>query len=50
MGARAVEVGTANFINPRTAVNIVEDLERYCVKEGIASINEIIGTLQLPPW
>jgi len=50
VGARAVEVGTANFINPRTAVNIVEDLERYCVKEGIASIEEIIGTLQLPPW
>ena len=50
VGARAVEVGTANFINPRTAVNIVEDLERYCVKAGFASIEEIIGTLQLPPW
>jgi dihydroorotate dehydrogenase (NAD+) catalytic subunit len=50
VGAQAVEVGTANFINPRSAVNIIEDLERYCVKEGIASISEIIGTLQLPPW
>jgi len=50
VGARAVQVGTANFINPRTALNIVEDLERYCIDNGIASINDIIGTLDLPPW
>ena len=50
VGARAVQVGTANFVNPRTALNIVEDLERYCIENGIASINDIIGTLDLPPW
>jgi MFS family permease len=50
VGARAVQVGTANFVNPRTALNIVEDLERYCIDNGIASINDIIGTLDLPPW
>ena len=50
VGARAVQVGTANFVNPRTALNIVEDLERYCLDKGIVSINEIIGTLDLPPW
>ncbi|MEW6672141.1 MAG: dihydroorotate dehydrogenase [Thermodesulfobacteriota bacterium] len=50
VGARAVQVGTANFVNPRTALNIVEDLERYCAKNGIASINDIIGTIDLPPW
>ncbi|MDF1591198.1 MAG: dihydroorotate dehydrogenase [Desulfobacterales bacterium] len=50
VGARAVQVGTANFINPRTALNIVEDLERYCIENGIAAITDIIGTLDLPPW
>jgi len=50
VGARAVEVGTANFIDPRTALNIVEDLERYCLENEIGAINEIIGTLELPPW
>jgi dihydroorotate dehydrogenase (NAD+) catalytic subunit len=50
VGARAVQVGTANFINPRTALNIVEDLECYCIENGIVSINDIIGTLDLPPW
>jgi len=28
----------------------VEDLERYCIENNIASINDIIGTLELPPW
>ncbi len=50
VGARAVQVGTANFVNPRTALDIVEDLERYCLEKGIASIDEIIGTIKLPPW
>ena len=50
VGARAVQVGTANFVNPRTAPTIVEDLERYCLENGIAAITEIIGTLDLPPW
>lgn len=49
VGARAVQVGTANFVNPRTALNIVKDLERYCSDNEIASINDIIGTLELPP-
>jgi len=50
VGARAVQVGTANFVNPCTAPTIVEDLERYCLENGIAAITEIIGTLDLPPW
>jgi len=48
VGARAVQVGTANFINPRTALDIVDDLERYCLENGISSMDEIIGTLELP--
>ncbi|MFC1814604.1 dihydroorotate dehydrogenase [Thermodesulfobacteriota bacterium] len=48
VGARAVQIGTANFVNPRTAVDIVEDLERYCLQKGIASIDEIIGSIELP--
>ncbi len=45
VGARAVQVGTANFINPRAALTIVEDLERYCLNNSISSITEIIGSL-----
>jgi dihydroorotate dehydrogenase (NAD+) catalytic subunit len=44
-GARAVQVGTANFVNPRAMLEIVEGLGRYCEEKGITRITEIIGSL-----
>lgn len=45
-GASAIEVGTANFIDPESTEIIIRDLEVYCLKKGIKNINEIIGTLK----
>ena len=45
-GARAVQVGTANFINPTAAYDIAKDLEKY-VEENGTDINDIVGTLIL---
>lgn len=45
-GATAIAVGTANFINPLCAVEIIDGIERFLIEEGIKDINEIIGTLQ----
>ncbi|MBW2466800.1 MAG: dihydroorotate dehydrogenase [Deltaproteobacteria bacterium] len=42
-GAKAVQVGTANFINPRAAEEIIQGIESYMVKKGFASIEEMIG-------
>jgi dihydroorotate dehydrogenase (NAD+) catalytic subunit len=42
-GATAVAVGTANFINPRATVDIIEGLEKYLTANGIADINELVG-------
>ena len=44
-GARAVAVGTANFVNPLATVQIVEGLGKFLDEEGISDINEIIGSL-----
>ncbi|MCR4811872.1 MAG: dihydroorotate dehydrogenase [Bacteroidales bacterium] len=44
-GARAVEVGTANFLDPQVTVKIVEGLEAYCRRHNISDINEIIGII-----
>jgi len=38
-GDRAVQVGTANFVNPRTSVDIVEGLRRFCTDRGISSMD-----------
>ena len=45
-GATAVQVGTANFINPRSAIDVLEGIERYLDQNHIASVAEIVGTLK----
>ena len=42
-GATAVQVGTANFANPCTPLDILEGLERFMKKEGIRNLSELIG-------
>ena len=45
-GAQAVQVGTANFTNPRATLDIIEGLGRFCMERGISRIEDIIGTLK----
>lgn len=44
-GAKAIQVGTANFVNPRATLDIIQGLKNYCIKKGIDDINDIIGSL-----
>lgn len=44
-GATAVEVGTANFIDPSVSAKIVDEIEAYCRRHSIADINELIGAV-----
>jgi dihydroorotate dehydrogenase (NAD+) catalytic subunit len=46
-GATAVQVGTANFIRPGAAVQVVSGIEEHLVRHGIASVREIVGSLQV---
>ena len=45
-GATAVSVGTANFFNPYATVEIVEGIENYMKKYGIADVKELIGAVR----
>ncbi len=47
-GAAAVQVGTANFIDPLASVTIIRELENFCLEQGVTDINELIGSLELP--
>ena len=47
VGARAVQVGTANFIDPGVMMRIITDLEQFLVEEGLDDINQVIGSLQI---
>lgn len=44
-GANAIEVGTANFINPVVTVEIVDYMTDYCKRHGIEDINDIVGKI-----
>lgn len=44
-GATAVEVGTANFIDPAVTVKIIDYMEDYCRRHGVDDISEIIGVI-----
>jgi dihydroorotate dehydrogenase (NAD+) catalytic subunit len=46
-GARAIQVGTANFYNPAASQQIAQGLKDYCLSHKINNINDIIGSLQL---
>lgn len=42
-GASAIQVGTANFIDPAVTVKIVDYLRDYCMRHGVGDIKELIG-------
>lgn len=44
-GARAIEVGTANFIDPTITIKIIDYINDYCQRHGINDINEIVGII-----
>jgi dihydroorotate dehydrogenase (NAD+) catalytic subunit len=42
-GASAVAVGTANFANPRTPLQVLDGLTRYLARRGLSSLQELRG-------
>ena len=44
-GASAVQIGTANFIDPQISVKIIDGINEYCDKKGIQNISEIVGMI-----
>ena len=45
-GATAVAVGTANFANPNTTIEVIEGIEQFMEAQGIKSLDEIRGCVK----
>ena len=45
-GSSAIQVGTANFIDPETPVKIVKGIEEYMLRHGVKEIKELVGALK----
>jgi dihydroorotate dehydrogenase (NAD+) catalytic subunit len=46
-GAVAIQVGTANFINPNATIDIIEGIEAFLMERNISDIADIVGTLNV---
>ncbi len=47
-GATAVQVGTANFLNPTAAAEVAEGIEGYCTRHGVARVSDLVGAVEFP--
>ena len=46
VGATAVAVGTANFMNPQATVDVIDGIIDYCEEQGVNDVNDLIGALE----
>jgi dihydroorotate dehydrogenase (NAD+) catalytic subunit len=45
-GATAIQVGTANFVNPTAAIDVAAGIEDYLMRHNIAHVSDIVGTVR----
>ncbi len=46
VGATAVQIGTANFIDPSAGVTIAHGIQAYCEQQHISEVSQLVGALQ----
>ncbi len=46
VGAKAIQVGTANFIDPNATMNVLEGIERYMEEKEIDNIDDLTGSFR----
>ena len=44
-GATAVAVGTANFVNPMAAVEIIDGIKEFLVSTNVSDVKKIVGAV-----
>jgi dihydroorotate dehydrogenase (NAD+) catalytic subunit len=47
-GATAVQVGTANFLNPTAAAEVAEGIAEYCAGHGVDRVSDLVGAVEFP--
>jgi len=47
-GAKAVAIGTGNFVDPLTPIKVIDGIKEYMVKNKIKDIKSIVGSLKCP--
>lgn len=45
-GARCVQIGTQTYVDPTTPLRVIEGIDAYCARQGLARVADLIGSLQ----
>lgn len=45
-GSSAIQIGTANFVDPYVSLKVIDGIEEYMKRHNIGSMSELVGTLQ----
>ena len=48
VGASAIQIGTANLINPKTGMEVIQGIKKYLFQNKINHIQKLIGTFEIP--
>lgn len=46
-GSTAIQIGTANFIDPTVSIKVLEGIEAYCEKHGVSDVSSLIGAMNV---
>jgi dihydroorotate dehydrogenase (NAD+) catalytic subunit len=46
-GASAIQIGTANLINPKTGIEVINGIKQYLLQNGMGRIRELIGLFKV---
>jgi dihydroorotate dehydrogenase (NAD+) catalytic subunit len=46
-GATAIQVGTANFVDPTSTVRVLDGMAEYCVRHGVGRVSDLVGALEV---
>jgi dihydroorotate dehydrogenase (NAD+) catalytic subunit len=47
VGASAIQIGTANLVNPRTGIEVIKGMKKYLIENKISRIQRLIGLLNI---
>lgn len=45
-GSTAIQVGTANFVDPQVSIKILDGIEDYCKQNNVSAVKDLIGAMQ----
>jgi dihydroorotate dehydrogenase (NAD+) catalytic subunit len=46
-GAQAIQIGTANFQDPKAPLHVLDGLARFLQKRGMSSVRELVGKIEV---